>query len=491
MMGKKKFMLSLAMPMIAALTPPEYEVRIIDEDIEKLPKELPDIAGISALATTVKRAYEICDAYRSAGVKVILGGPYVSYMVEEASKHADAVVVGEAEGSWEQCLQDIEKNELKSVYNPGNYCDFKNIPLPRWDLVDMKKVFQVGIQVSRGCPYKCEFCLVTNLFGNKMRYRNIENVIEEIKSLPVRKMLFVDDNLTANKKYAHELMTALKPLKISWGCMASIDIARDEDLLKAMNDAGCFNILIGFESLNAGSLYETKKRQNRDALIYEDAIKKIHSYGIHITASFVIGFDNDTPEEFESLYYFTQKTGLSYINFNILGAPYGSELEKRLTAEGRMYDIDRDMMGGLFPCIHYKKMSQIELFDKYLETLIRMYSYESIYHKAKILFGDGFFTKKYNDGNPSVAFRAKLVFKLLKEFIFTSEPYKRKFFLIMISFIRKKKTAVDMGLSHILSMVSYHKYINELNSESEHFRQMIRRYDIGPWELHVKNSRNI
>lgn len=482
MMGKKKFMLSLAMPMIAALTPPEYDVRIIDEDIEKIPHTIPEIVGISALATTAKRAYELGDWYRSLGATVIIGGPYVSFRTDEAVLHADAVVIGEAEGAWQKCLKDFEQGCLKKIYDRQEYCEFSEIPIPRWDLVDMKKVFQVGIQVSRGCPYKCEFCLVTNLFGNKMRYRTISNVVQEIKSLPVKKMLFVDDNLTANKRYAHDLMKELTPLKISWGCMSSIEIAKDDQLLTEMNNAGCFNILIGFESLNAGSLFETKKKQNRDALIYEDAIRKIHSHGIHITSSFVIGFDNDTPEEFDHLYEFTQKTGLSYINFNILGAPYGSELQKRLTAEGRMYDVDPDMMGGLFPCIHYNKMSQMELFNKYLETLTKMYSYESLYTKSTVLFGDGYFIKSYNDGSPSVGFRAKLIFKLLKEFLFTTEPYKRKFFLKMISLIRQKKVAIDMGLSHILSMVSYHKHIRKLNKEADHYRQMIQPYDIGPWE---------
>jgi len=488
MMGKKKFMLSLAMPMIAAITPPEYDVRIVDEELEPLPNEIPEIVGISALATTAKRAYEIGDWYRSQGVKVIIGGPYVSFMTDEAINHADAIVIGEAEGSWRQCLKDFEQGNLQKIYDTHEYCDFKEIPPPRWDLVDMKKVFQVGIQVSRGCPYKCEFCLVTNLFGNKMRYRDISNVVQEIKSLPVRKMLFVDDNLTANKRYAHELMKALNPLKISWGCMSSIEIAKEDELLSEMNNAGCFNILIGFESLNAGSLFETKKKQNRDALIYEDSIKKIHSHGIHITASFVIGFDNDTLEEFDRLYEFTQRTGLSYVNFNILGAPFGSELQKRLTAEGRMYDIDTDMMGGLFPCIHYYKMSQIELFDKYLETLTKIYSYESVYEKAKILFGDGYFIKSYNDGNPSVGFRAKLVFKLLKEFLFTTEPFKRRFFLYMISLIKQNKAAIDMGLSHILSMVSYHKHIKKLIKDADFYRQMIKKYDIGPWEKVIENQ---
>ena len=483
MLGKKKFMLPLSMPMIAAITPDCYDVRIIDEELEKLPaKEMPDLVGISALATTAVRAYEIGDWYRSQGVKVVIGGPYVSFMTDEARFHADSLVIGEAENLWLLCLEDFENGTLKPLYQTTEFCDFKEIPPPRWDLVNMKKVFQVGMQISRGCPYKCEFCLVTKLFGNKMRYRNIDNVVAEIKSLPIRKILFVDDNLTANKRHAHELMEAFKPLRISWGCMSSIEIAKDETLLTEMNDAGCFNILIGFESLNAGSLNETHKKQNRDAEIYEEAIRTIHSHGIHINASFVIGFDNDTLDEFDRLYEFTQRTGLSYINFNILGAPHGTELYNRLKAEGRVYDNNPDMMGGLFPCIHYYKMGQIELFDKYLTTLMRMYSFESILPKAKILFGEGHFNKPYNDGSPGLAFILNMLWKLLKEYLFIPAPGKRRLFHYIIGQIRRKKLAKDMGLSFLLSMISYNRHIGRMNRDAEQYRILIRQYDIGPWE---------
>ncbi len=483
MLGKKKFMLPLSMPMIAALTPDIYDVRIIDEEIEKLPtNDLPDLVGISALATTALRAYEIGDWYRSQGVKVIIGGPYVSFMTDEARFHADSLVIGEAENSWVRCLEDFENGCLQEQYQSNEFCDFKETKLPRWDLVNMKEVFQVGMQISRGCPYRCEFCLVTSLFGNKMRYRNIPNVVEEIKSLPIRKILFVDDNLTANKRHAHELMQAFMPLKISWACMSSIEIAKDETLLKAMNDSGCFNILIGFESLNAGSLNETHKKQNRDAVIYEESIRKIHSHGIHITASFVIGFDNDTPEEFDRLYEFTQRTGLCYINFNILGAPHGTELYKRLRLEGRVYDNNPDMMGGLFPCIHYFKMGQIELFDNYMKTLSRMYSFESLLYKARIVFGEGNFAKSYNDGNPNLGFILRMLLKLLKEYLFVPAPSKRKLFHYIISLIRKKKLAKDMGSSFLLSMISYNRHIARLNKNADEYRTMIRQYDIGPWE---------
>ncbi len=483
MLGKKKFMLPLSMPMLASITPPEYEVSILDEEMQAINlNDLPDLVGMSALATTAMRAYELGDYYRSKGVKVVIGGPYVSFMTEEAEKHADSLVIGEAEGLWQQCLQDFEQGTLKPIYQTREFCEFKQIPPPRWDLVNMKEVFQVGMQISRGCPYRCEFCLVTKLFGQKMRYRDLDNVVAEIKSLPIRKLLFVDDNLTANKRRAHEMMQAFKPLKISWGCMSSIEIARDEELLREMNEAGCFNILIGFESLNAGSLNETHKKQNRDAVIYEDAIKTIHSHGIHITSSFIIGFDTDTPAEFERLYEFTQRTGLSYINFNILGAPHGTELYHRLKVEGRVYKNNPDMMGGLFPCIHYNKMGQIELFDQYLLTLKKMFSFESIYHKAHVLFGEGHFTRPYNDGDPGAAFKAKMVFKLLKEYLFITAPFKRKLFHYILKLIRRKKLSIDMGLSYLLSMISYNRHIGQLNRDAEMYRSLIRPYDIGPWE---------
>ena len=490
MLGKKKFMLPLSMPMIAAITPPQYDVRILDEEMEKIDlNDLPDLVGISALATTAMRAYELGDWYRSRGVKVVIGGPYVSFMTTEAEKHADSLVIGEAEGLWEECLQDFEKGSLKPIYQTNGYCEFKHIPPARWDLVNMKEVFQIGMQLSRGCPYRCEFCLVTKLFGNKMRYRDIDNVVQEIKSLPVKKILFVDDNLTANKRHARKLMDAFKPLNISWGCMSSIEVANDDSFLKEMNDSGCFNILIGFESLNAGSLNETHKKQNRDAEIYEDAIKKIHSHGIHITASFIIGFDTDTPAEFDRLYEFTQRTGLSYINFNILGAPHGTELYRRLKAEGRVYDNNPDMMGGLFPCIHYYKMGQIELFDHYLRTLAKMFSFQSVYHKAQIMFSGGNFHKPYNDGDPGFSFKARMVLKLLKEYLFIPAPYKRKLFHYILRLIFKKKLAIDMGLSYLLSMISYNRHIGYLNRDAEMYRRLIRQYDKGPWEKVLEDRR--
>ncbi len=486
---KKRFMVPLAIPTVAALTPPHYAIRIIDEEVEALPEsELPDIVGITTLAATILRVYEIADHYRSRGVKVVLGGAYASYMTEEALQHADAVVVGEAEGLWEQCLHDFESACMKSVYRNDTYCDFSRSPVPRWDLLPADAFFQVGVQVSRGCPYSCEFCLVHKLFGRKMRYREIDNVIAELKALPVRKVFFIDDNLTVNRRYARELMERIKPLHLAWSCMASIDIANDEELLKAMAEAGCFNILIGFESLNPESLQETNKKHNKSALIYKEAVQKIHARGIHITASFAVGFDHDTADEFDKIIDFTSQTGLSYINLNILGAPPGSELYDRLNREGRWYGISPDYRSGLFPCMHYQKMSQTELFEAYFTAIQEAYDWKNITAKAKVLFGPGHFSAPYNDHQRDAAFQFRASILLLRHFAWSRNRHKRKLFFYLLWLILRRKTAIDKAASYMLSMMSYHNHIAHMVKNIDVYRDIVRRHDQGKWEDLVKTS---
>ncbi len=479
---KKRFMVPLAVPTVAALTPPNYSVRIVDEEVESLPQEMPDIVGITTLAATILRVYEIADHYRALGVKVVLGGAYASYMVDEALEHADAVVVGEAENLWKKCLEDFEQNNLQKVYKAETYSEFKQSPVPRWDLLQKDHFFQVGVQVSRGCPFNCEFCLVHNLFGHKMRYRDLDNVVAELKALPVRKVFFIDDNLTVNRSYAHALMQAIKPLHIAWSCMASIDIAQDEALLTAMADAGCFNILIGFESLNPESLSETKKKHNKSAVIYEEAVRKIHAHGIHITASFAVGFDHDTTDEFEKIIEFTSHTGLSYINLNILGAPPGSALYDRLNREGRWYGISPDYRSGLFPCMHYQRMSQTELFDAYFKAIERIYSWKVIVKKARVLFADGHFTAPYFDMVKDIPFQARSSFIILGHFAFSVNRHKRRLFFMLLKFVLQKKVAIDKAASYMLSLMSYHNHIHHMKSHIDEYRDIVKRHDMGSWE---------
>lgn len=336
--GKKRLMAPLALPVVAALTPAHYTIRIVDEELGPLPRERPDIVGITTLAATAKRAYQLADEYRRQGVTVVMGGPHATYQSEEALGHADAVVVGEAEGSWERCLADWEAGSLQRRYAASDYCDYRRHRPARWDLVDMGKVFQASVQTSRGCPYDCEFCTVTKMFGKRVRHREVDDVAAELAGLPTKYLMFVDDNFTINKGYARELVRAIKPFGLSWACMCSIDVARDGELLDMMAEAGCFNILIGFESLNPASLEETHKDQNHGGDIYAEAIAAIHARGIHVNASFVVGFDHDDLSEFGRILDFTRRHALPNVNLHLLGAAPGSETHRQLAAAGRIPD---------------------------------------------------------------------------------------------------------------------------------------------------------
>ena len=204
MFGKKRLMIPLALPTVAAYTPDYYDIRIVDEETEALPDDFkPDIVGITTIAATKERAFQLGDIFMSQGVKVIMGGINASVMPDIYLEHADSVLIGEAENAWEHCLDDFEKGSLKSTYMAEPKCDYKTPKQPRWDLVNMKNIFQAAVQITRGCPFNCDFCLVSNMFGRKMRFRDIDNVIDEIKNLPTKYVFFVDDNLTINKRYCH------------------------------------------------------------------------------------------------------------------------------------------------------------------------------------------------------------------------------------------------------------------------------------------------
>lgn len=469
-------MIPLALPTIASLTPNHYDIRIYDEEIEDIPTgTIPDIIGITTLAATARRAFELGDKYRKLGVKVIYGGPFASFKRDEALEHGDCVIVGEAEGKWEQCLDDFENGRLKPVYETSSFIEYKRQKPPRWDLVNMKRIFQVAIQVSRGCPFNCDFCLVSKNFGRKMRYRDIENVVEEIKAAPSSYFFFVDDNLTINKKYAKDLMRAIKPLGISWGCMCSLDVATDAELLRLMAEAGCFNILVGFESLNPESLDETHKHHNRGGKIYAEAINKIHAFGIHINASFVVGFDNDGLDEFDRIFNFTMEHHLPHVNLHLLNAPPGTELHKKLESEGRLMHCNPELGVGHFPTIHYRKMSQIDIFDKYMDTIARLYSFDTIRSKAEALFINAAFTRP--GGQISPFMKARLSWITFKAFVLTTDPDRKQLFAFILKLIRNKQIAIDKGLGFLLAMLGYHRHILTHKRNLDEYRSIILRQE--------------
>lgn len=343
MVGKA---LSMAPPLnlaiVAALTPPGVDITLIDENVAAIDFEAEfDLIGITVVTHTALRAYEIADAFRARGTKVVLGGIHPTALPEEAGRHADAVVLGEAEGVWAGLVEDFRRNKLKKLYQGNEQPSLEGLPLPRRDLFAREKYFAVNtVSTTRGCPFSCSFCSVTSFFGKSYRSRPIKDVLKEIQVLDRSKpIFFLDDNIGADPMYARELFHALIPYKVKWMGQASVTVAKQEELLESAAASGCFGLYIGFESLVPASLASVGKKFNVVAE-YEHAMKQIHSHRIAVAGSFVFGFDHDDESVFEHTVGFAQKVGLEYAHFGILTPFPGTALFEALDREGRIITKD-------------------------------------------------------------------------------------------------------------------------------------------------------
>ncbi len=332
---------------VAALTPEDIEVEIVDENIECIDfNKKADLVGITTMTASSPRAYEIADIFREKGIPVVFGGIHATVLPEEAAQHADAVVIGEAEGLWEKVIEDFRqggKRVLAKVYRSSQRPDPANIPIPRRELIKDKGYFLSRfLQLARGCPFDCSFCSVSKFFGKKYRFRPVEKVIGEVKgiigkSLATRFLGFLDDNIVGNITYARELFKALIPHKLLWVGQSSINIAQHEDILQLAAASGCKGLFIGIESISESSLKEANKSQNK-IKFYEKAIKKIHQFGISIEGAFIFGFDHDDKSIFKKTVKFIEKVKLDAVQFAILTPLPGTRLHEKLDREDRIID---------------------------------------------------------------------------------------------------------------------------------------------------------
>lgn len=374
----------LNLALIAALTPPEHEVKICDESIEEIDFSEPvDLVGITAMTAVAPRAYQIADRYREKGVRVVIGGIHASACPREAGEHADAVVIGEAEGNWERLLEDIKEDNLKPFYYQKKRPSLAGLLRPRRDLYKKHAYYITNtVQTTRGCPYNCSFCAVTNFFGRSYRTRPVEEVVEEVATLDGENVVFVDDNIIANKAYARELFTALKPLHKTWISQGSLHIADDEELLKLAFDSGCRGLFVGIESLSSRNLYKIGKSFNR-VRKYEEQIKKIQSAGIGVEGAFIFGFDEDGPDVFKKTVDFAIKNNLACAQFGILtpfpGTPFYQQVEDR----GLIFDRDWSNYTISRPVFRSRLLYPEELEEGFRWAWKKFYSLPSIIRRIK------------------------------------------------------------------------------------------------------------
>lgn len=376
---------NLSLATVAALTPPEMRVSFTDDLINPvdLNGDLKDVdlVGITCSTKTAPRAYEIAKAYRERGAPVVLGGIHPTAVPEEALEHCDAVVVGEAEEIWPHLIEDFQRGNLERIYQREGFTPPEQIPQARHDIYNPKDYFPLDpLQATRGCPYLCDFCSVRRFFGGTYRYRPVEDVVEEVRSLRHKVIMFADDNIVGHPRYSRQLLEALTPLRKWWIGQASLAGLEDEEMIKLMARSGCVGLLIGFESISDQNIKLSRKYQNRPAE-YQQIIHNLHRHGIAIWASFLFGFDHDDKGIFERTVRFAIEAKFFSVVFAILTPYPGTALYQRLKEEGRLTDERWWLLGDQEACaphFHPRKMTREELREGWEWAWREYYSYSSI-----------------------------------------------------------------------------------------------------------------
>jgi radical SAM superfamily enzyme YgiQ (UPF0313 family) len=289
----------LSLLSVAAETPPGIDVRIVDEQVEDIPWDAPaDLVGITCMTAAAPRAYEIARRFRAGGVPVVLGGMHPTLCPEDAAPHADAIVMGEAEGVWPRVVADVQGGRLQNRYANAEPPDLRALkPVPRDRLNRRRYATLQAVQATRGCPHGCDFCSVAAFSHRAHRGRPVADVVREVAGLPARFFVFTDDNLIADRAYARELFEGLRPLGKRWISQVTLSLADDPELLELAAEAGCIGVFVGLETFSASNLGAVNKSCNRVER-YRQAIQRFHAQGIGVEAGIVFGLPGDRPSVF-------------------------------------------------------------------------------------------------------------------------------------------------------------------------------------------------
>jgi radical SAM superfamily enzyme YgiQ (UPF0313 family) len=379
---------SLSLLTLAGMTPDAFDVTYHEIlDINEL-RELPDcdVAAIASYSAQIKDAYALADRYRAVGVRTVLGGLHVTAVPEEAMEHADAVVVGEGELGWPDLLADLQAGRpLSRMYAPnGREFDLTDSPMPRFDLLDIKRYNRLTVQTQRGCPWRCEFCAASIRLTPKYKVKPVAKVLAEIHEIkrhwPNPFIEFADDNTFVNRRHAKDLLRALAPERLRWFTETDIRIADDPELLELMRLSGCAEVLIGLESPNIGGIEGVELRRNWKRSRFDDykaAIERIQSHGIAVNGCFVLGLDGDGPEVFRAVERFVRESGQFDVQITVMTPFPGTPLYERLRTEGRLLEEGAWERCTLFDVnIRPKGMSPETLQHEALELGRRLYTEE-------------------------------------------------------------------------------------------------------------------
>jgi len=366
---------------LEAVTPKKHDIELICEDNKKIHfyKDY-DVVGVSYYTATANRAYEIADQFRENGTKVVLGGYHASALPSEAKQHADAVVIGEAEETWPQLLNDIENNRFKKFYSSEEPVDINNIPNPT--LTKTPSLFNVGsIQATRGCPFECEFCAISNIkFGKLYRKKSVDKVINEIENIPYKYFVFYDGSITVDLDYAKDLFKRIKGLDKKFTAFGHANMVKDEEFLKLASEAGCIAWDIGFESIYQTTLDKLKKKANI-VKEYGQVAKKLHEYGMSVVGSFIFGFDDHTTDVFDETFEALKRWDIDSVGATILTPLPGTKLYDRMKKENRLLTNDWSKYDMCHVVFEPKKMTSEELYCGTRRFIKEYFSSKNLFYR--------------------------------------------------------------------------------------------------------------
>jgi radical SAM superfamily enzyme YgiQ (UPF0313 family) len=376
----------LTLTTLAALIPPELPVdlQLLDEGIANVPPDLSaDLIGLTVLTGTAIRAYELADHFRRRGITVVLGGPHVTLIPDDAQAHADAIVTGYAEDSWPELLRDFAQGELRTRYDQSPGLDLANRPFARRDLLPGRRYLTNSVfEATRGCVHSCDFCVVPAAWGRKPLQKPVADVVADIRRHGARKLIFVDLNLVADRGYALRLFTALIPLKLQWYGLATVLLADDLELLELAARSGCKGLLMGLESISPQNLRESRKGFNSPEKFVR-VVERLHDHGIALQGCFVFGLDHDEPDVFLKTAEFAVQAKIDLPRFAIVTPFPNTALYKRLLSENRILTKNWELYDGQHVVFQPAKLSVPELQEGTEIAWKHAYSFRSIARRIR------------------------------------------------------------------------------------------------------------
>jgi radical SAM superfamily enzyme YgiQ (UPF0313 family) len=446
----------LGVSTVAALTPPTYEVKIIDEEVDSIDFDVDcDLVGISGYTVHSNRMFEIASEFRKRGVLTVGGGPFCTSHSDDCAPHFDVLVCGEVEHVWSQFLADWERGDFQKRYQGAEDIDLAATPIPRWDLLKTDEYCVGMVQTSRGCPYDCEFCDVISLFGNRMRYKPLEKISEELAIVAQKgfqEVFIADDNLIGNKGFVTSLLNliidfnARQKIPIKFITQVTLNIAKDEDLLDLFMKANFHMLFIGIETPKEESLVHTNKEHNLK-LGMKEAVRRIQSRGIFIVCGMIVGFDTDDLKIFDAQRKFLLEAGLAIPMLGILTAFKSTKLWDRLEKENRLLPMDtgdNQAKTNIVP----KQMTGQELEENYLKLVHDVYHPEHFFKcleanlnqvKMDLVKKDSYLEKLLQPRNLTL-YNVGVTLRLFAHYIFNKNREKRALFWSAAKILQKKGT---------------------------------------------------